>query len=318
MIPQWDDAEVEMFERLALRIGLPHLRSRLRLQIKYAAKMYGGLGRVKFHLENIDQAFVVLRLGLQCCGLFNLGQQNCLNVIVRHVDHVFDDLPVPFHEFTLLHLSDLHLDALPDRGDRLIAEIGRIQADIGVLTGDYRFLTHDEYRTSMELMHRLSAELPASTFAVLGNHDAIEMVAPLESFGIRVLLNEHEIIDRDGSQICLAGVDDPHFYGADDLHKALFPDPVFTVLLAHSPELYEDAAIAGVKLYLCGHTHGGQICLPGGVPIMTNAACPRQYTRGRWQHRKMIGYTSSGAGASGLPVRYFCPPEITVHRLFRS
>lgn len=66
---------------------------------------------------------------------------------------------------------------------------------------------------------------------------------------------------------------------------------------------------------LCGHTHGGQICLPGGMPLTYNARCPRQLGRGPWRWGEMQGYTSPGAGSCVVPVRFNCQPEITVHRL---
>ncbi len=152
--------------------------------------------------------------------------------------------------------------------------------------------------------------------AVLGNHDFIEMVPGLEAMGIRILLNEAVPIRRNGEVIWIAGVDDPHFYEAHNLKKTFqeVPRREFKVLLAHSPELVEDAANFMVDYYLCGHTHGGQICLPRGIPVITNATCSRKYVSGPWKYQKMAGYTSRGTGSSGLTVRFFCPPEITLHR----
>jgi uncharacterized protein len=118
-------------------------------------------------------------------------------------------------------------------------------------------------------------------------------------------------------RLWIIGVDDPHHYGCGDLDGALesVPPDAFKVLLAHSPEMFDEAAAAGIHLYLCGHTHAGQICLPGiGAPLM-NADCPRAFTHGRWRHGGMLGYTSAGVGCSLLPVRYNCPPEITLIEL---
>jgi len=81
--------------------------------------------------------------------------------------------------------------------------------------------------------------------------------------------------------------------------------------------MYNEAAAAGIHLYLCGHTHGGQIRLPWLGAPMQNAACPRRYAHGCWRHGEMQGYTSAGAGCSMLPVRYNCPPEITLIELAR-
>ncbi|MCK7581816.1 MAG: hypothetical protein MZV65_43480 [Chromatiales bacterium] len=66
---------------------------------------------------------------------------------------------------------------------------------------------------------------------------------------------------------------------------------------------------------LCGHTHGGQICLPGGFPLTWDARCPRRLAAGAWRHGALLGYTSVGAGTSVVNARLNCPPEITVHTL---
>jgi predicted MPP superfamily phosphohydrolase len=82
--------------------------------------------------------------------------------------------------------------------------------------------------------------------------------------------------------------------------------------LAHTPELYRQAAGSGIHLYLCGHSHGGQICLPGGFPLMTFLDTGKRFYRGKWQYRDMVGHTSTGCGASKIPVRFNCMPEVTV------
>jgi hypothetical protein len=168
-------------------------------------------------------------------------------------------------------------------------------------------------------MTQLAEHIKTDMYAILGNHDAIEMVPTLETGGIRILLNEHVMLESGGEKMVLAGVDDPHYYETDNLEKAFEGAPLnhFKLLLAHSPEICRKAAFAGVDLYLCGHTHAGQICLPGGHPLLTNCKCPRECHSGLWHFEEMIGYTSRGAGTSSVNVRFNCPPEITVHRLCR-
>jgi predicted MPP superfamily phosphohydrolase len=142
------------------------------------------------------------------------------------------------------------------------------------------------------------------------------MAVELENLGVRMLINEAiEITGRDGN-LWIVGVDDTHL-GCDDLDAALrsVPKDGFKILLAHSPEIFDEAAAAEIRLYLCGHTHSGQIRLPKVGGLLTNADCPRSYTHGEWHHSDMRGYTSSGVGCSFLPVRYNCPPEITVIEL---
>jgi hypothetical protein len=154
---------------------------------------------------------------------------------------------------------------------------------------------------------------------VLGNHDSIRMVPGMEDLDIRVLLNESVRLERHGAMIHLAGIDDAHYYRVDNLHKAAndIPQEAVSLLLSHTPEPFRNAAHADFKLMLCGHTHGGQICLPGGIPLITDADCPRAYVRGPWRYHDLVGYTSVGAGSSIVDVRLNCLPEITLHRLSR-
>jgi predicted MPP superfamily phosphohydrolase len=154
---------------------------------------------------------------------------------------------------------------------------------------------------------------------VLGNHDTIQMVPGLEAMGIQMLLNESVAITRDGQRIFIAGIDDAHFFRVDNIEKAAsqIPDGEFSVLLSHTPEIYRQAAHADFNLLLSGHTHGGQICLPGSIPITLDSVLPRRMGSGAWRYHRMIGYTSVGAGSSVVAVRFNCPPEITLHRLRR-
>ena len=135
-----------------------------------------------------------------------------------------------------------------------------------------------------------------------------------------MLINECVAIRSGPASIYLAGVDDAHFYRADDIEKAAadIPHDCVSVLLSHTPEIYRQAAHAGFDLMLSGHTHGGQICLPGGVPILLAADLPRALGAGAWEHAGMTGYTSVGAGCSLVPVRINNRPEITLQQLVRS
>jgi predicted MPP superfamily phosphohydrolase len=166
-------------------------------------------------------------------------------------------------------------------------------------------------------VERLRQVLRGDIYAVLGNHDSITMVPVLEALGIRTLLNECVAIHRGRASIYLAGVDDAHFYRADNIEKAAadIPEDCLSILLSHTPEIYRQAAHAGFDLMLSGHTHGGQICLPGGVPILLEANLPRAFGAGAWRHENMVGYTSVGVGSSVVPVRFNNRPEVTLHRL---
>jgi hypothetical protein len=166
-------------------------------------------------------------------------------------------------------------------------------------------------------MKRLRGILRGPVFAVLGNHDSVAMLPAIEDLGIRVLMNEFERVERNGASIIIAGVDDAHFFRADDVEKAASGrGPTdYSILLSHTPEIYRSAARARFDLMLSGHTHGGQICLPGQVPLTLDSDLPRRFGAGAWQHEGMTGYTSRGASCSIIPVRFNCPPEITLHTL---
>jgi predicted MPP superfamily phosphohydrolase len=135
-----------------------------------------------------------------------------------------------------------------------------------------------------------------------------------------MLINESTALERSGSRLYLAGVDDAHYYHVDNIEKAAqaIPEDAVSILLAHTPEIYRQAAHAEFNAMLCGHTHGGQICLPGGIPLTWDARCPRAMAAGAWTYLDMHGYTSVGAGTSIVSVRLNCPPEVVIHRLRRA
>jgi predicted MPP superfamily phosphohydrolase len=116
--------------------------------------------------------------------------------------------------------------------------------------------------------------------------------------GIRILLNECESISRGDEAIYLAGIDDAHYYRVDNIEKAAseIPDRTFSILLSHTPEVYRQAAHAGFDLFLGGHTHGGQICLPRSIPITLSSVLPRHMGSGPWNYGDMIGYTNPPIG----------------------
>lgn len=306
------------FEKIENRIGLEHLGKRLRLQVDLSAIKFTA-GNFRFHWENLDFLMDAIRFTLKVCGLLGRAKSNTLNYHIKEIDVPLDYLPGPFHGFRILHLSDLHIDGMVDRGKRLREIISEIDFNMCVITGDFRYKVFGDYNVTLKLMEELMPVLKCEhgVFGVLGNHDFIELVNGLEQIGIRMLINESISLKKGEDIVWLTGVDDPHFYETDNLQKALqgIPHDALKILLSHSPEIIENAAGLGVDYYLCGHSHGGQICLPGGIPILTNSRCKRKYLSGPWKHQNMLGYTSRGTGSSGLPARLFCQPEITLHKL---
>jgi len=127
---------------------------------------------------------------------------------------------------------------------------------------------------------------------------------------MKVLTNQNYLVEKSGSILQFIGTDDIRFY-TDQIAQVLKKsEDQCTVALVHSPELYDMAAEAGVNLYLCGHTHGGQICLPGGFPVMTNLQRGKAFYTGHWCYKGMQGITNSGVGTSDLPIRFNTVGEV--------
>lgn len=310
------DRETVELKRLEKRIGRVHLQQRLGIEADHATQVFGR-GRTVFHIENWYSIHALIRLILRCLGLYGRGVRNASTVQIRRNEVVIPRLPAAFDGFTVLHLSDMHLDMAEYDPAALIACLGRVHYDLCVMTGDFRAKTFGDDQAALAALAQVREALHGPIYAILGNHDSIRMTPGIEALGIMVLLNESVALECDGAVIYLAGIDDPHFFQVDNFDKAAqaIPPEATAILLSHSPETYQRAAHAGFDLMLSGHTHGGQICLPGGIALMTNADCPRRFCKGAWRYHAMQGYTSVGSGASVVGVRFNCPPEVTLHRL---
>ena len=230
------------------------------------------------------------------------------------------NLPPEFDGYTILQLSDLHADLHPDFPTRVKEIIAPLVYDCLALTGDFRTCTFGEHSGATVATIDILAEVEQPKFAILGNHDSLAKVPVMEAAGIRFLLNEHILLRRGEAELCLIGIDDPNFYKTHNLERALdgAPSDVTKVLLSHAPQTYRMVEEKGIDLLIAGHTHGGQICLPGGYLIMHDRSAPRRVLSGAWREGKLQGYTSRGTGCSGLPVRLNCPAEVTLHTLRRG
>ena len=301
------------------RLGRLHARQRLGIETDHEAQAFGQ-GLNFFNIENWYSVHSVIRTTLRLTGMYRRGRRNAERVSVVRNEVTSKTLPRSFDGFTMLHISDLHADMSEGAMRQLITMLGGLRYDLCVLTGDYRGKTFGPFEAALDGVARVRAHLTGPVFGVLGNHDTIRMVPRLEAMGVRMLLNECEAIVRGNERIYLAGIDDAHFFRMDNIEKAALPIPGdgFSILLSHTPEIYRQAAHADFDLLLSGHTHGGQICLPGSIPITLDSVLPRRMGAGAWRYHKMIGYTSVGAGTSIVAVRFNCRPEITLHRLRRG
>lgn len=306
----------DILQQLEQRLGRVHARQRLGIESEREPQVFGR-GRNFFHPENWYSAHAWIEYALRLSGLYWLGRRNTLDIRVRTNEVFIDRLPAAFDGFSILHMTDLHADLHPPAISALAEVVAKLDYDICVLTGDYRAQTFGPCEPAMNAMAGLCTQLSQPIYGVLGNHDSIRMLPAMESMGIRMLLNEYIELKRGADSIHLVGVDDAHYYRVDNVANAAadVPADAVSILLSHTPEIYRQAAHAGFDLMLCGHTHGGQICLPGGIPLTLDAKCPRYMGSGAWQYLGMRGYTSVGAGACIVPVRLNCPPEVAIHRL---
>jgi uncharacterized protein len=308
-----------ILHELEKRLGPLHARQRLGIEQDHEAQVFGQ-GLLIFNLENASPVPAIIEAALKLSGLYWRARRNAERVTVRRNEVRFAALPNSFDGYTILHISDMHAE-MSEAAMRHVCElVAGMRYDLCVLTGDYRAKTFGPFDAALDGVARVRGHLTPPIYGVLGNHDTIQMVPAMEAMGIRVLLNECEAIAREGQRVYLAGIDDAHFYRVDNIEKASSPIPkdAFSILLSHTPEVYRQAAHAGFDLMLCGHTHGGQLCLPGSIPIKLEAVLPRHMGSGPWRHHDMRGYTSVGAGSSVVPVRLNCPPEITLHCLRRG
>jgi predicted MPP superfamily phosphohydrolase len=237
-----------------------------------------------------------------------------------HLTVSHPDLPAAFNGYRILHLTDLHLDNLENTAAVLAERITEFDHDLCVITGDIRDNIHAPLGPLMEQLNHVVSAIQArdGVLGVLGNHDSAAMVSPMEAMGIRILLNESVTLSRGQNNLHITGLDDVHRFETDAAHAALDSAPDgYCIALVHSPEV-ADRASHRHSLYLTGHTHGGQICLPAQRPFATGLKRHRDLASGIWRHRQMTGYTSRGVGACVIPFRTFCPGEILVLTLRRG
>jgi predicted MPP superfamily phosphohydrolase len=296
-----------------------HYQTRMRLQSEKSIS-HSGAGSAFAQDGNFRAIGSAVENLLKCSGFRDRARRNCFDYRLEKNDVYLQDLPVDFDGYTILQLSDLHADGLVDDGEGIISIVNTIPCDLAVLTGDFSSKDADvHFKPCLDALVPIVTSISAQDgiFGILGNHDLLEMVPGLERMGVQMLLNDAAHLQRGSADIVLAGIDDPHFYKCHDLQKTLsmVASDQMVILLSHSPEIAPEASMSGVAFCMCGHTHGGQICLPGGIPLFANVSCHRRYVSGSWKCKNMQGYTSRGTGFSLTAARFFCPPEITLHTL---
>lgn len=229
----------------------------------------------------------------------------------------------------LLHISDLHVEQITAREQKLLDLITTLDADLIVLTGDYLNLSsvhnaesHGEVR---DLLGEICERSRGPVYGITGSPPVdLKGVVPriFDGLPIRWLLDEVEQVAIEGHRMCIAGLRCTRERSRDVPRLRHLLDRVqedqFTLLLYHSPDLMPEAAELGVDLYLCGHTHGGQIRLPFVGALVTSSEFWKRYEMGRYEDKGTTLYVSRGLGMEGLGApraRFLSPPEIIEWRL---
>jgi uncharacterized protein len=262
--------------------------------------------------------------------------------LIHPVDIALQDLPSSLQGIRIAHLSDLHICRHTARHDRLISQLSSLRFDMVLLTGDYMSRRQDHAEAAAVLRRIVKAVRPRfGTFGVFGNHDSYELKEGVKDIGIHWLgTGMHRIKD---APIHLCGVDPLHDDAEDGAAMLLNGEPApgtpapapgstapgssgapgcLRLMLAHYPSWISTAADLGVHLLFAGHTHGGQIRLPNGQPLMNACDLPLNMSCGVIRHRDTLAAISRGLGEVGFPIltrfRAFCPPHVPVYTLRRG
>ncbi len=242
-----------------------------------------------------------------------------------------DRLPLGTEPIKVLHISDLHVERLTDRETKVLELAREAKPDLIVISGDYVNLSYNRDPETLRQVRQLLSQLsaPHGVFATLGSPpvDLRETLAPLfEGLNITLLRHGWQQVELgNGRLLTVMGLDCSHDLPVDAgrLARLVNSAPVDApqLLVYHSPELMPEAAQHEIDLYVCGHTHGGQVRLPFIGPIFTSSQLGRRFVMGLYKIGRTTLYVSRGIGLEGLSaprVRFMCPPEITLITIMPS
>lgn len=273
----------------------------------------------------ISRRRFLLTGGLAAAGLAGYSTLVEPNEVSRQqITVAIKSLPGELDGFRIALISDLHFAPFTGETEigKAVTAINELKPDLVAVVGD--FVTDSSFRSDRAnarfaepcgaVLSKLRSAL--GTVAVLGNHDHVTdpnfVTGALKERGLRVLRNENFSVERGASRFWIAGIDDA-LEGAADIKRALngIPAGETVVAMVHEPDVADDLAKQSIALQLSGHSHGGQVRLPGiGATYLPPLG--RKYPSGFYRVGNMQLYTTRGIGVVGVPVRFDCPPEVTL------
>jgi uncharacterized protein len=217
--------------------------------------------------------------------------------------------------FRIVQVTDLHLKSRWwDAYDELHKLVNQRPPDLILCTGD--FVEHKWSRkltlpTLRRFVEGLNARL--GIWGILGNHDGDLLAPHIIDFRLNLLNRARTILETNDDAIELIGTPGVHRWDLDDEFLTALPprDPDRPrIVLQHYPDQIRRTEALGADIVFAGHTHGGQCCLPGGIPIITHDSLPRRFASGVHRFGRSWMIVGRGLGYASLPMRTFCPGQV--------
>lgn len=284
-------------------------------------------------------SFVAFRFGFRPSFALNFGIQLLASAALVYASVIephqlqlsefvvfTDRLPLGTDPIKILQITDLHMERWTKREDKVLEIVGEAKPDIIIVSGDYVNTSYNKDPETHALVRHFLSQLdaPKGVFATLGTPpvDIKEQVLPIFDglTNIKLMRHDWEAVELgNGRKLAVLGMDCTHHLPTDEARLARLVSRVPTdlpqLLVYHSPEMMPQATAHGIDLYMCGHTHGGQVRLPIIGPILTSSQLGRRYVMGMYKEWRTHLYVSRGIGLEGMSaprVRLMCPPEMTL------